>query len=281
MPHIRVELPGLTLDNEFQETTAYLRDLRNWHNASETIRESEQRESGYGMFQDDDPAEAGRFPIVYGKLLAYREGDVWELRRQVMSLKSLKSFEMRVTDPSGAKRAQVAISGQIQFDIMDDGWCEFEIPLEAEDPRLYGPRVTAETGIPTSGVGIADPMLDPLQEGEEGNAGRVRLQNTGTAPSEPSTIVHGGVSGGFDLLCIESSRVVTVTRPIPDGSFVLIDHARGEVWLDGESLLPTTYIPSAEWFEVGPGESCTIQWRPLGALTGTPRMVVEFAEASW
>lgn len=279
-PHVVVELPGLTLTNEPRQRVAYLRDLRNWHNASETLRDSEQRENGIGLFPDDDPAEAGRYPIVYGSLHSFVAGEEWALRDVVMSLKNFDTFPIRVTDPSGTWTSKVAVSGQIQFDINGDGWADFEIPLEAADPRKYGPTRTIVVGPPTPGVGMSDPFTDPFDEGSPGNLGRAVCENTGNAPTEPTVTIYGGLTEGFELLCMEHARVVRVTRPIPDGSYVTVDMGAGEVWIDGQSVLPSSYVPIAEWFQIGPGETCTIQWTPLGTLTGTPRMSVEYAEAS-
>lgn len=282
MPHVKVELPGLTLTNEpGQRDRAFLVDLKNWHSATETKRDSEQRENGLGLYRDDDPEEGGRYPIVYGRLLSRREGDEWPLRAAVMALKNLPTLELAVTDPTGRWQAEVAVSGRIVFEIHDDGWADFEIPLEADDPRRYGARRVLSTGVPTPGVGIADPLIDPVQEGAAGNLGRVSLVNGGTAPSEPMVRVSGGLSEGFEVLCVETARMVRVVRPIPDGSVVDVDMGSGTVWIDQQSPLAATYVPVAEWISVGPGETCTLQFTPYGVQSGTPTMTVEFAEASW
>lgn len=281
MPAVTVELPGLTLTNEPGQQVPYLSDLKNWHDGTTTLRESEQRENGLGLYRDDDPEEAGRYPIVYGGLRSLQSGSEWTLREQVMALKNLEQFDLVVTDPTGVWRAEVVLSGKLVFEIHDDGWADFEIPLEAADPRKYGPVQISSTGVPVAGIGIADPLLDPIQEEGGGNLARVTVHNGGDAPMEPTVRIRGGVTEGFELLCIESARVIRCTRPIPDGSVVRVDNAEGVVWIDEQSPLPSTYLPTAEWFQVGPGETCTIQWTPLGATTGTPVMEVEWAEAAW
>ena len=282
MPHVSVELPGLTLTNEpGQRDRAFLVDIRNWHDASETKRDSEQRENGLGLYRDDDPEEAGRYPIIYGRLLSRREGDEWPLRAAVMALKNHRTFELAVTDPTGRWRSEVAVSGRIVFDIHDDGWCDFEIPLEAADPRKYGPLQVITVGPPSEGIGMSDPFTDPFDEGDPGNPGRAVCVNKGGAPTEPVVKVYGGVSEGFELLCLEHARVVRVTRPIPPESWVTVDMNSGNVWIDDQSILPATYTPTTQWFQIAAGEMCTIQWAPLGIQTGDPRMRVEFSEADW
>lgn len=281
MPDVTVELPGLTLTNEPGQRIAFLSDLKNWHDGGETLRDSEQRESGIGLYRDDDPAEAGRFPVVYGALLSLQAGDEWLLREKVMALKSLPFFEIRVTDPSGLWRAEVAVSGKLVFTIHDDGWAEFEIPLEAADPRLYGPLQLVSTGVPTPGVGIGSPVQDPAREGAAGNLGRVKVLNRGPAPSEPRLTVRGGLAGGFEAIRIETGEIIRVTRPISDGSSVVVDNAAGVVLIDGESPLARSHVPVSQWWQVGPGEECTVQWTPLGIQTGTPTITLEFSEAKW
>ncbi len=281
MPLITVELPGLTLTNAPNQRVPFLLDLQNWHDGSETFRSSEQRENGVGLHRDDDPEEGGRYPIVIGHLNSMQAGDEWELRDKVMALKNLDEFDLVVTDPTGSWRSTVAVSGKIRFTPFNDGWANFQIPLEAEDPRKYGPKIVQSVGLPSAGIGMSDPFTDPLDEGDPGSLGRIVCVNSGGAPTEPTVTIYGGVSEGFEVLCMEHARVVRVTRPIPDGSYVTVDMGSGEVWIDGQSILPSSYVPVSEWFEIGPGETCTIQWTPLGTITGTPHMDTEHAEAIW
>lgn len=274
-----IQLPGVELSNT-RGAQFMITNVEGLVDSTDPKLDDEERENGHGDFGQADIWQQARFVTVEG---VFFNRDETEFFTGPSSLKALSSkhFEAVFHTPAGVLRAQMLLASKVSWSPLGHEAAEFEFTLKSDDPRLYGPLQVATTGVPTTGVGIADPVLDPVQEGEEGNLGRVQVRNNGTAPSSPKVIIHGGLSEGFDLLCIEHALVVTVTRPIPDGSFVVVDHAAGQVWLDGESLLPSTYVPSAEWFQVEPGESCTIQWRPRGATTGTPSMTVEFSEASW
>lgn len=276
-----VELPGLTLSSEPGHTDLHLIDLRNYHDGSSTNRKSEQRENGYGLFPDDDPQEDGAYPIVIGKLTSLVPGSEFELRDKVMALKNLPSFTLTVTNISGTWNMGVAITGNIVYRIKGSGWAYFEIPLEAADPRKYGPKQTLVVAPPAPGVGMSDPFTDPFDEGSEGSSGRAVCVNVGIAPTEPIVKIYGGMDEGFELTFMEQARVVRVTRPIPPGSWVTVNHSTGEVWIDEQSLLSSEYVPVGEWFQIGPGKTGTIQWEPKGAVSGAPEMVVEFASAKW
>src|SRR5690606_294433 len=67
---------------------------------------------------------------------------------------------------------------------------------------------------------------------DQGNPGRVTLTNTGTAPTEPVVKIYGGITEGFELLHIETGHIIRCTRPIPDGSYIRVDNAAGELWID-------------------------------------------------
>lgn len=276
-----VELPGFSLSSEPGHNGLHLIDLRNYHDGPAVNRKSEPRERGFGLFPDDDPQIDGAYPVVIGKLTSLVPGSELELREKVMALENLESFTLAVTDDSGTWHTTVAISGTIGYRIKGSGWAHFEIPLEAADPRKYGPKQTIVVAPPAPGVGMSDPFTDPFDEGAEGSAGRAVCVNLGSAPTEPIVRIYGGMEEGFELTFMEQARVVRVTRPIPPGSWVTVNHSTGEVWIDEQSLLSSEYVPVGEWFQIGPGETGTIQWEPKGAVSGAHQMVVEFASAKW
>lgn len=280
---VTVELPGLTITNDPDNwQTARLTDLKGWHDAPETRRQSELREYGYGVYPDDDPVENARYPIIYGTLLSLHAGDEWPLRDTIMRLKNLPRFTFTVTDPTGAWSSEVAVSGRIVFELQDDGWCRFEIPLEAADPRKYGALQTTTVNVPApTGIGMSDPFTDPFDEGEQGGLGRVVCINRGTAPSEPTITITGSLPNGFEITHLETGRVIQVTRNLPDATNITIDNRVGEVRVDGSSLVPAADIPIADWFQIGAGETGTLQWRPLGDAGENARMRVDFREATW
>lgn len=145
--------------------------------------------------------------------------------------------------------------------------------LQAPDPLMYGSLVSGTTGVPTPGVGIADPLTDPVSEGSPGNLGRVVIQNTGTAPTAVTITVTGGLAEGVEVLVIESGQVLRLERLIPNGSQVVFKSRTGRVQLDGQSDV-TGFLTVDDWPQIPAGATRTFQFAPLGETSGTPQMTV-------
>lgn len=143
----------------------------------------------------------------------------------------------------------------------------------AADPLLYGPLVAASTGVPTPGVGVADPVLDPFQEGAPGNLGRVAFTNSGKAPTSVEIAVTGGLSAGVQVHVIETGQTLRLERLIPDGSVIRFNSRTGRATIDGQSDV-TGFLTVDEWPMVPPGETYTFQFTPLGIASGVPQLTV-------
>lgn len=277
---VSVSLPGVTIDTDATGGWALVK-LVGFTDSTDPRLDGEAREFGHGDFGQDEVWLDARFITVEGE---FYSTDVVVRENAAGVLKALhgQEFEVTVSTPAGANRTVVRLASRVSWDLdVSPSVVPFEFTLKADDPRMYGPLRSGSTGVPTSGVGIADPIIDPFSEGAPGNLARVVCANNGTAPSEPVVTVTGGLSEGFELRCIETSEVVRITRPILDGSQIRVDMGSGEAWIDGQSAVPASFIPIAEWFQVGPGETCTIQFTPLGVVSGVPSMTVEWADASW
>lgn len=283
MSQIVVTLPGLVLDNTAYSDGFQLSDIEGWLDTVAPRDKGEEREWGHGDYSQSDWYTDARYVTVTGIYQSYADPDgIFAAREALESLHELTGFPLTVTDPSGTRTAVVNLASKISWNAdYAPGCARFEFTLKADDPRKYGVRQVASTGVPTAGEGIADPVDDPVSEGAPGNLARVTVTNGGRAPSEPVIRVTGAVSDGFELRHLESGRVVRVTRPILPGQVITVDHSAGEVWIDGQSALSAAYMPVAEWFQVPPDATATFQWAPLGTVEGAPTMTVEFAEASW
>lgn len=145
--------------------------------------------------------------------------------------------------------------------------------LQAPDPFMYGPEFTGSTGVPTAGVGIADPLLDPVQEGAPGNLGRVAVVNTGTAPTSAIINVTGGLSDGVQIQVVETGEVLRLERLIPDGSVITFNSRTGRAVIDGQSDV-TGFMTVDQWPQIPGLSTRTFQFMPLGTQTGTPTMSV-------
>lgn len=283
MTRITATLPGVFIDTELFADGWQLQSVEGWWGATDPRLDNEAREWGHGDFGQAEAFQDARFVTLSGVFQCRADPDAILAADGVLTaLLNREEFPLSIAYGSRSGTVMARMASRVGWDPDHaPGAAQFEVTFKADDPRIYGVTQTASTGVPTAGVGVADPVLDPFQEGAPGNLGRVAIVNGGNAPTEPTVTVTGGLSGGFELLCIETGRVVRVTRPIPDGSQISIAMGSGEIWIDGQSPVPAQFAPVTEWMQVQPGQTCTIQFTPLGVVSGTPMMTAKWAGADW
>lgn len=285
MSLLKVSFPtfpgGLVLSNEHYGDGLSLSDVEGWWDSVAPRLNDEPRPNADGDFDEDPIYQGARFVTVLGRATFMGEpGRVFEAQRQLMTLHSLPSpFPIEVEDPMGTFTASVVLADRVGFDLhIGPGVAEFEFTVKANDPRKYGVSQTVSTGLPTSGGGVVEPVVEPFSDGVGGDPGRVTLTNTGNADTIPTFMVSGGLSGGFELICIEKGARIRLERLIPDGSVVTVDMASGQAWIDGQSPISGN-LTIAEWWRIEPGETVTVQFVGLGVVTGTPTLTAVYASA--
>ena len=156
------------------------------------------------------------------------------------------------------------------------GRAQFQLGLLAPSPYLHGPLQSQTVGVPTDGVGIADPLADPLSEGVVGNPGRVPITGSGFAPTHLVVKVKGGLSEGVRIHCMETGEAVEFHRQINPDEMMVFDFDDERVLFQNQSDL-SMFLTEENWFH--PTGGVTIQFTPLGVQSGTPSMTVEWKEA--
>lgn len=285
MSEITVRFPtvDLTLSNIDTGVAAILQDLDRWYDSAAPRRNDEDIPDADGIY-DEEPIydDARRFAVV-GEIISAFESDVYEVHEKLMALKADNlPFPVIVTDEHyGALTVTGKLSGPILFpieEILDAGIATFTIPIVAADPAKYGPTVTVTTGPPTGGGGLdLEPIVFPIDFGAPGDPGRITLTNTGDRTTWPTLIVKGGLSGGFELVVIETGEIIRLDRLIPDTSEILIDVVHAQAWIDNQSPVVMT---RANWFNIPPHSSRTIQFNPLGVQSGAPTLTGIYAPAN-
>lgn len=280
---ITVDLPVTTLDNAASGSTAYLVDLPGWYDSADVKLRVNERHGASGIFDQDPVYDNARYFAIVGRIVAPgNPAAVFELRSTLMGLKIITGqWPVTVTDPvNGPLTANVRIAGPIKFEISDelDGWADFTIPLVARDPLKYGPTEILTTGLPVSSGGLAFPIVFPIDFGTVGNSGRVVTTNSGEAETVSLIEVTGGLGGGFSAACVELGREIRFERQIPLGSTVSVDLRTGQAFIDGQSPVSGS-LTRRDWWTVPPGETRTIQFNSIGAVTGTPTLTAYTAPA--
>ena len=157
---------------------------------------------------------------------------------------------------------------------------DITIDMTAIDPRAYGAESTNSTGMAAHDGGLRFPLTFPVNFGTPGTDGRVRFTNTGTATTYLTLVVTGGMSQGFSLKRVETGQTITISRPINMDDTVTLETYYGTVLLNNQSSL-SGFLTEYDWFQCPPGETCTVQFTPLGTVTGTPTLTMTASPAWW
>lgn len=209
----------------------------------------------------------------------YEAGTVEEVDMMMRRLRGMAGRLVSVTVRKGSGVALTAET-EVRSLTVDEGRyrgrAQFQIGLLAPSPYLYGPLHSQTVGVPTDGVGIADPLVEPLSEGVVGNPGRVAVTGSGFAPTHLVVKIQGGLSEGVRIHCVETGEAVEFHRQINPDETMVFDFDDERVLFQNQSDL-SMFLAEENWFR--PTGGATIQFTPLGVQTGTPSMTVEWKEA--
>lgn len=218
----------------------------------------------------------GRTITVNGYYSTRTVEDTDEMMRR---LRGMAGHLVTVTVQKGAGVA-LSCDAELRSMTVDEyryrGKAAFQIGLLAPSPYLYGPLRSQTVGVPTDGTGITDPLLDPLSEGEVGNPGRVAITGSSFAPTHLVVKIHGGLSEGVRIHCIETGEAIEFHRQINPDETMVFDFDDERVLFQNQSDL-SMFLTEENWFR--PSGDATIQFTPLGVQSGTPTMTVEWKEA--
>lgn len=281
---ITVTLPFLTLAND-PASDPRLSGLDGWYDGTTSKNPQEERPQALGAWDPGSPKLSGADYVVSGEMSIRDAVAMFSTRDDVMSVQGIAElFPIQVEDPLGTRTAMVRLQpgGRPAFRIDDEsGIAGFSIPLFAPDPRKYAPVVSVSNGLPTSGTGMAFPMVFPADFGSPGNNGRVVTSNPGKAETTSLLEVTGGFDVGFSLICVELGRELRVNRPIPVGSTVFLNQRTGAVYIDAPGNDISGTLTKREWWSIPAGGTRTIQFTSLGATTGTPTLTARTAPGYW
>jgi hypothetical protein len=84
---------------------------------------------------------------------------------------------------------------------------------------------------------------------------------------------------GVRLRRVETGETVQLDFPVLDGQAVVFDSSANRATLDNQSDM-TGYLTVDDWFDAPPGEITTVQFEPLGDITGDPTLTLE-ASPAW
>jgi hypothetical protein len=251
-----------------------------WHSLPESKAEISERPKAHGAF---DVGTDWRQSAAFVLTVAYLSDSYTETIAAIRALTGLAQTDalitMSVSEESGVTARQVSIR-RIDVPDLHDATSvgSIAIDLLAPDPVAYGVESSVSTGLPAPGGGVAFPVGFPVGFGAAGIDGRARFTNEGTAPTSVRFRVSGGLPDGFSLRCVETGDVLTFRRPVASDDYVLLDSSDGSALLNGVSPV-SGYLTDDDWWQVGPGETCTVQFTSLGGVQGSPLLVLSGSPA--
>lgn len=255
----------------------FFTDLGDWHAVPDSKSEIRERPQADGAYEIETDWRQSLAYSVKGLYVGASHLDA-QMAKRTLKLACAKGrrVTVAVTDVDGRFTRVSSVRSFVPDDDHGRRSFTFTLDLVAFDPLMYGDPVTLSTGVPVAGGGLVWPLGSSSTAywdwGADGTSGRVTLPNDGTAGTWPTVTATGGLSGGFVATAVqgETVRSVRFERVIPDGSLVSINFRTGRAWIDAPGNDVSGFITVGDFFQVPAGESLTIQFAPLGVVTGSP-----------
>lgn len=165
------------------------------------------------------------------------------------------------------------------------GLATARVQLRAPDPVLVEDAGTLRTTFPVAAGGLQFPLYTNgagtatgyLDYGAPSPSGRLTLTNRGEAEVSPPYTITGPVpAAGFEIAKVGTSRRLRFEAPVAAGSSLVLDSSDGTAVIDGVADRGGA-LTWRDWWVIGPHESVTIAFTPLGATTAAELSVPDLS----
>jgi len=262
----------------------FFRELVGWYDVTDSksdINERPQAHGAFGVSQDWRTSAAFSAVLFY---IGTDHADAVAAQNQFNRLTGGGKPLTVTFDDGGVSTSRVSsVRNARPVDSRGSKNVTLETALVAPDPLRYGTTVLVVADTPVAGGGLIFPLgsgasyIDFLPGG---STGRISVTNNGTAPVYLTFDVSGGVDG-FVVTDVTSNRAVRFDRQIPVGSVVTVNQRTGRASIDGPTNDVSGFLTSRQFWVIPPGETHDIQFQPLGAVVGAPRLTVRQTPASY
>lgn len=280
-----VTFGGITFDGATAGAGFGLAALPGWYDGAPVRRTGRERPTSDGNFGVDRFYRDARVVTVQGKWVGATVEEAFEARAVLEALQADgRPSPFVVVDHFGTRQVTARLASEPQ---MSDGiflpYFDYAFEVVADDPRKYGPEQAPFTGLPTGGSGTPWPAewSPGYAWGSGGDPGRVSATNGGTATTYPVLEVLGGLGDGVELVETITGSYLRLERFVPATSTVFFDTRTGSAYIDTPANDVSGLLTRRDWsgFAIPGGDTRTVQFNPLGAITGTPRLTVRYAPA--
>lgn len=260
----------------------FFRKLTDWNSLPDSKSDIVQRPTDHGAFGITRDLRGTIAPSFDGMYVGDSRADALQAQRDLkVDAARGSNVVMSLTDTDGVFTRRVSIRRIDVDDIRGGQVLTFTVYTVAPDPRMYGPTLTAATGLPTSGTGMVFPAVFPADFGTPGDPGQVTLTNAGTADTLPLLAVSGQLDAGFSIVEVATSRETRFERIVPAGSTVYVDTRTGRAYIDSPGSDVSGFLTRTDYPTVPAMQSRTLQFASLGSSSGTPQLVASWASAWW
>lgn len=259
-----------------------LKDFTNWYTSAPVRVDITPLPGNDGGFE---PERIYRSPktmtiegFAYGGSPEEAEALVWE-RIAALSPRG-DAIRLRVDSVGPTKFMKVWLASAPQVLPFGSNRARFQISLIAADPRKYSEPRTVKSGVSSTTDGLRFPLFASgfLDFGTFSPAGLFYINNAGTADSFPVFRIRGAVMGGFRIG--SEGVVLEYSGDVPGGTeLTLSPYAGGRASLQGTDM--THNISVSNWVPVGPKETRTFIFTPLGSYNANAEISTIFSDAWW
>jgi len=268
-----IELAGVTFKDHLEsgETGWAFQSLTDWYGVPTSKAPEEPIPQGQGSFDPGVDYRSSAIPSFNAIYYGATEAEALDAVEDFCSLGTSEQQQiMRVTDALRATSREVSVRSVAQQDHHGRNYILVNVDTFAADPLRYGDPEVVSTGVPSLSGGIAFPIVFPIDFATTGSPGRMVTTNAGKQATFSRFSVSGGLSGGFSLIDIEDGREIRFEFPIATSDVVTVDPQTGRAWINDESNVLIGYLTRSDFWQVPPGSFRTIQFNPIGSVTGTP-----------
>lgn len=208
--------------------------LDGWHDAPAPDPQRTNRVNAHGVHSGRS-WRRGRVLTLEGVATAVDEAELDRVRRRIKGFcadtSHAEAYRLSVDEASGRLHANVELDDEI--DIEPHTWCSctFSVQLFAQDPRLLGDTIVAETPLPSRGEGgIRSKLGHGISSKKPGihaggwkSTGYAYVNNSGTAPTYPVLEIQGPVPAKATVKCDQTGQWFEYLDAIDQGRSIWIN----------------------------------------------------------
>lgn len=228
----------------------WVTDLQGWDGGTGVEAADVQRKIGHGMLSY--PARrTGRTLTLKGTIIA-KGLPIRELASRFTSslLWDGELGALSVESDNGILTCEVRIDGDPKIEHLGDTAFNFELPLLAPEPWLYGPAVATQIFPAGTSVGLRFNLFAPDPKGVISFGSQASqsaaIAHEGNVTAHPTYIIRGEWSSGFRIT--NGDRVIEYPYSVITPSPVTIDCTRGTVTINGADH--TADLTRRDWHSI-------------------------------